>query len=142
MTRNMSGRQEAAGLLAAIFAIRRELRRETANGAELAQMVLQLQRLLLAYFERQERELLPLLAASASAVTVMTGREFAAELVDLRTMCPPYFGNWSKAGAIDAQFDGFRYESDLVLGAMQSRLQREGTQLYPLLEAEVRLRAA
>ena len=142
MTRDQSLRQQAASLMAAIIAIRREARRAPACGRMLAGLLSQFEQLLLSYFERQERELTPRLLESELGSAVMTGREFAAELEDLRKMGLPYFRNWRMAASIEAQADSFRYESDLVLGAIENRLSRECQQLYPAAEEAARLRAA
>ena len=105
-------------------------------------MLIQFEQMLSAYFGRQDAELTPRLTTSGIAGPAMTAREFAAELEDLRKMCPPYFRGWSSAAAIDGQLDSFRYESDLVLGAIENRLKRENLQLYPAADEVARMQAA
>ena len=142
MTRVHGLRQEAASLMAAIVSIRREARRQNLHAGTLVGLLGQFEQMLVAYFDRQEAELTPGLVGSGHGAAAMAGREFAAELDDLRKICPPYFRNWNRPCSIESQFDSFRFESDLVLGAIENRLKREYLQLFPAAEELARLRAA
>ena len=92
----------------------------------------------------EDGHLYPRLFGSDHAPTAALARRFAREMGDLAEQLEEYARRWSSSAGITARFAEFGDETARLFAALETRIQCENQQLYPLADrlAEPPLRSA
>ena len=92
---------------------------------------------LIGHLKVEDWMLYPDLLESADPVIVRTARAFSAEMGGLAAAFLDYSEKWQSA-AIDRDWHGFCRETAELAHELRHRIERENSELYPLLEMLVR----
>lgn len=82
----------------------------------------------------EDHALYPQMMASNDPLTAETAHRFAREMGGLAAAYKEYHRKWRMEGAIFADIEGFRIESEIVCNALAYRTAREEAELYPLAD--------
>jgi hypothetical protein len=81
----------------------------------------------------EDEALYPRLRAHQDARVQNTAKKFTDEMAGIKDAFQKYLKAWTE-GAIKANVAGFATETRGLFGALGQRIQRENTELYPLLD--------
>lgn len=76
----------------------------------------------------------PAMAESSGREVSEAARRFQAEAGDMRGKIENYFLDWSSPSNVSNDPQGFMSQTETVFAALNSRIERESTVLYPLAE--------
>lgn len=108
--------------------------RPGADAFHLALSVARLLGLLRVHLAQEDVGLYPALQQCGDAEAAMIAARFVAEMGGLARDVEDYVRKWSSSAAIAADFAGFRDDSLNLFAALDARIERENTILYPLAE--------
>ena len=83
----------------------------------------------------EDKALYPKLITSKDLKTSQIAREFLTEMGGIKVVVEKYIHNWSLAKNIIASPEIFIKESKLIIGALQTRIDKENNILYPLADS-------
>jgi hypothetical protein len=89
---------------------------------------------LIAHLKAEDWVLYPRLMESGDPRVAAVANAFSDEMGGLSAAFVAYNGKWG-AAAIEANWAGYRTETQSMIEALTSRITRENRELYPLLEA-------
>ncbi|MGB6055119.1 MAG: hemerythrin domain-containing protein [Burkholderiaceae bacterium] len=81
----------------------------------------------------EDKNLYPFLSSHQDARIRNLSRKYSEEMGTLAQTFRAYLDKWSNKMAIDADLDGFIAETKVVFNALVRRVQREDTELYPIV---------
>lgn len=102
--------------------------------AEVRQLLSQLSGKLSFHLALEDKSLYPFLATHKDARIRNLSRKYSDEMGSLAQSARSYLDKWSSAMIIDADLDGFIAETKTVFNALAKRIQREDTELYPIVD--------
>lgn len=92
---------------------------------------------LIAHHETEDWLVYPRLLASPDLRIASAARAFSEEMGGFLATYVAYCGKW-QVDAIAADWDGYRVDSQVLIGALTHRIAREDREISPLLEALAR----
>lgn len=102
--------------------------------AEVRQLLSQLSGKLSFHLAMEDRSLYPLLSTHADQGIKALSKKYSDEMGSLAQAFSNYQGKWSNTMIIDADLSGFIAETKTVFNALVRRIQREDTELYPIVD--------
>lgn len=106
------------------------LRSNTPDLAALGTLRWRMSRLLILHLAQEDNFLYPALQRSIDPVTRKLADRLHQEMGELAVAYRAYVARWTGA-AIAADWHGFREHSLVIIAALQRRIRREETELYP-----------
>lgn len=91
--------------------------------------------LLRIHLAQEDKSLYPSMIKSGDERVAAVAERFVAEMGGLAESLGVFASRWSNSAAIASNFDDFRRESRIIIGALDSRIARENEELYPLVDA-------
>lgn len=122
--------EEHAALIEASDALMTLLRAPAPDLVALDRLRWRMMRVLLLHLAQEDHLMYPRLRSSPDPLTREIAERFQREMGDLATNYRAYALRWG-ASAIAADWNGFRTESRKIIAALQRRIRREETELYP-----------
>jgi hemerythrin-like domain-containing protein len=102
--------------------------------AEVRQLLSQLSGKLSFHLAMEDKSLYPFLSTHADARIKALSKKYSEEMGSLAQAFRSYLDKWSNAMLIDANLEGFIGETKTVFNALVRRIQREDTELYPIVD--------
>jgi hemerythrin-like domain-containing protein len=90
--------------------------------------------MLKAHLALEDSTLYPKLVAHADPEVVATARRYQQEMGGLLTTFSNYIGRWPTAASIQQEPDLFLSQTQLVVAALLTRIEREDGELYPMAD--------
>lgn len=103
--------------------------------AEVRHLLSQLSGKLSFHLALEDKSLYPFLAENADPRIKAISRKYSDEMGSLAQAFRNYLDKWSNTMMIDADLQGFTNETKTVFNALVRRIQREDTELYPLVDS-------
>ncbi len=101
---------------------------------EVRQLLSQLSGKLSFHLAMEDKSLYPFMSSHADAHVKALSKQYSDEMGSLGQTFKAYLGKWSNAMLIDADLPGFVGETRDVINALVRRIQREDTELYPMVD--------
>jgi hemerythrin-like domain-containing protein len=92
------------------------------------------------HLAHEDVELYPMLMASMDPRAAHTAQLYVDEMGDLAGNLEGFARHWSCSASIASRFDEFREAVHELILALAIRIEREDQYLYPLVEAEAKVR--
>lgn len=83
----------------------------------------------------EDHVLYPSLKRQPNMDLVRLGQQYQAEMSDIAGEFKHFSHHWTNAAEIARNPEAFRSEANVVLKKIHARMQRENTELYPMVEA-------
>jgi hypothetical protein len=89
---------------------------------------------LVVHLAMEDRVMYPQLIASANAGLAAMAQRYQSEVGDYKVQFDAYLQRWRTAEDVQADPPSFIRETSRILGALVQRIERENSELYPLVE--------
>lgn len=89
---------------------------------------------LLLHLGAEDQHLYPRLIESDNPETRRIARQFVEEMGDIAKVFTAYNERWRTTGSIQNHADDFIYETKAIYGALATRIDKENSILYPLMD--------
>ena len=90
--------------------------------------------LLRIHLTQEDVVLYPAMIGSGDTKLAMIASRFAIEMGDLADQFERFVRRWGSSAVIGARFDHFRSEALAIFAALETRIDRENDELYPLAD--------
>lgn len=105
-----------------------------ADAAQAANRLAQLNGIVQVHLAAEDKTLYPRLMASSDSEAAETASRFSSEMGGLAEVYFAFAAKWRTSRAILTDPEGFRRESTAIFAALATRIERENSELYPLVD--------